>query len=91
MGDSAVGTLRSHLGGGQGRGLTQRGRQVFPAEDLFVQLFCLLVLVLFQVGRGLQGGEGLGDLGSDLPPWARCYRRSQTRPPPTSHLVTKGR
>lgn len=84
-------TEKSPGGGGQGRGLTQRGRQVFPAEDLFVQLFCLLVLVLFQVGRGLRGGEGLGDLGSDLPPWARCYRRSQTRPPPTSHLVTKGR
>lgn len=34
-------------GGGRGRGLTQRSRQVLPAQDLFVQLFCLLVLVLF--------------------------------------------
>lgn len=37
-------------GVGEKLGLTERGRQVLPAEDFLVQLFCLLVLVLFQVG-----------------------------------------
>lgn len=40
--------------------LTKRGGQGLLAEDLLVQLLSLLVLVLFQVGRGLRGGQGQG-------------------------------
>lgn len=42
------------------RGRSQWGRQGLLAEDLLVQLLCLLVLVLLQVGCGLQGGPGQG-------------------------------
>lgn len=67
---------QSSGGPGWGWGLTQRGRQVLAAQDLSVQLFCLLVLVLFQVGRGLRGGGG--NRGSDL------EHPRHTSPPPTS-------
>lgn len=52
-----------HTGGwaGGSRGpLTKRGGQGLLAEDLLVQLLCLLVLVLLQVGCGLRGGPGQG-------------------------------
>lgn len=54
---------KRHTGGwaGGSRGaLTEWGGQSLLAEDLLVQLLCLLVLVLFQVGRGLRGGPGQG-------------------------------
>lgn len=43
-------------GGREGWGLTERGGQALAAQDFSVELFCLLVLVLFQVGRGLREG-----------------------------------
>lgn len=47
-------TSRACVGG------SKRGGQGLLAEDLLVQLLSLLVLVLFQVGRGLRGGQGQG-------------------------------
>lgn len=50
MGTLWGGNAEQPPGQGRGRGLTERGGQGLPAEDLFVQLFRLLVLVLLQVG-----------------------------------------